>query len=326
MTSAFVEALGKPTAERWTSVLFGPATLFWAVGLLMWMLGESSWDQSGQRLLDWFGRLSSGEQIVVAMGALLVFTALDAFVRRFSFPALQLLEGYGVLMRVRPLTRYQAARLAKANAELDAFLKGPDLSSLPPEELDRYSTVAERVRRSPASAAFLMPTGLGNILRAAETWPRDKYGLDAVICWPRLSLLLDDAAKGEIAKAEQGLDDAVVLFIWGALAFLAWSIVFQDALVILVTLLIATSVCTFAYWWAKQRARIFADLVEATFDVHRGKLYDALRVKKPNKSSDEPQLGEKITGFLWWRESQKSPELDYVEDESRKADDSAKTL
>jgi len=45
---------------------------------------------------------------------------------------------------------------------------------------------------TPAESDRHMPTKLGNILRAAELRSKDKYGLDAVICWPRLWLLLPD--------------------------------------------------------------------------------------------------------------------------------------
>jgi hypothetical protein len=138
-----------------------------------------------------------------------------------------------------------------------------------------------------------MPTRLGNIIRAGEMMPRVKYELDGVICWPRLWLLLTDEVKSELGESRQRLDRAVAGVIWGAL-FLFW--IFLTWLV----LIGAIAGIVFAYWLALERAKVFADLVEATFDVHRSKLYDALRLTKPSKASEEPPLGKSVTSYLWW--------------------------
>lgn len=307
MTSSVIGGLGEKAAERWTGALFGPTTLFWTAGLALWLLDERSWNSSAQRVIDWFDDLTGTEQVLVAFGALLLVTTFATLIRQFTLPMLQLLEGYGLLVRLTWTTRYQSRRLSKANAELESLLKG-DLSKLSPKELNKYSTVAELVRRSPGSSAFVMPTGLGNILRAAETWPRDKYGLDAIICWPRLWLTLDDEIRSEISKARTEIDEAVILFIWGLL-LLVWSLVFLDPFVALSVLIISAVICTFAYWWAKQRAKVFADLVEATFDLYRGRLYDALRFEKPEDPSKEPAVGQKLTTYLWWRKTSKKLEF-----------------
>ena len=38
----------------------------------------------------------------------------------------------------------------------------------------------------PSQPDQVMPTALGNVLRNAELHPRDRYGIDAVLTWPRL--------------------------------------------------------------------------------------------------------------------------------------------
>ena len=62
-----------------------------------------------------------------------------------------------------------------------------------------------------------MPTSIGNILRAAERRPADKYGLDAIIVWPRLWLLLPEATRTELRAAYGSLDLATATVIWGVL-------------------------------------------------------------------------------------------------------------
>jgi hypothetical protein len=51
-----------------------------------------------------------------------------------------------------------------------------------------------------------MPTRFGDILRAAEFRPRDKYGLDTTVCWYPLWLLLPAEVKQEISQARLELD------------------------------------------------------------------------------------------------------------------------
>ena len=58
----------------------------------------------------------------------------------------------------------------------------------------------------PADPAWLLPTRLGNALRAAETRAGEPYGLDAVVAWPRLYPLLPDGVRALVDDQRDGLD------------------------------------------------------------------------------------------------------------------------
>ena len=62
-----------------------------------------------------------------------------------------------------------------------------------------------------------MPLELGNILRAAETKPEEKYGLNAIVCWPRFWLLLPEETKQEISGARAALDVGAQAMFWSLL-------------------------------------------------------------------------------------------------------------
>lgn len=55
----------------------------------------------------------------------------------------------------------------------------------------------------------------------------------------------------------------------------------------------------FAYGWAVDASSIYANLIEATFDVHRQLLYQALNLTMPNNPDEERQVGKQLTDRLW---------------------------
>jgi hypothetical protein len=116
-------------------------------------------------------------------------------------------------------------------------------------------------------------------LRAAERRPRDHYGLDAIICWPRLWLLLPDSTKKELQAARDELNNSARLVLW-SLLFLIWSIWawWATPLGIFSALL--------AYRWSLEAAEVYASLIEATFDLYRALLYQALCWQMPDNPDE----------------------------------------
>ncbi len=55
----------------------------------------------------------------------------------------------------------------------------------------------------------------------------------------------------------------------------------------------------FAYGWAVDAASIYANLIEATFDLHRQLLYQALNVPLPQDPDEERRAGKWLTDRLW---------------------------
>ncbi len=160
----------------------------------------------------------------------------------------------------------------------------------------------------------LMPTRLGNILRAAEQRPLEKYGLDAIICWSRLWLLLPDAVKQELQTARADLNTAARVWLWSML-FMGWGVWAVGSIALGLTsglwpiplglilglwpIPVGLTSAFFAYRWAIAAATLYGDLIDATFDLYRRLLYDSLRWSLPPDPDEERRVGRELTEYLW---------------------------
>jgi hypothetical protein len=137
-----------------------------------------------------------------------------------------------------------------------------------------------------------MPTALGNILRAAESRPTDKHGLDAVKCWSRLWLVLPETARTELTAARAALDQSVGVLVW-ALLFVVWSIWAWWAAPV------GIAVAIVSHRMVLSSAAVYAELLESCYDVHRRLLYEAARWPQPKNPAEERALGAALTEYLW---------------------------
>ena len=150
-----------------------------------------------------------------------------------------------------------------------------------------------RERHTPRQADQRMPTHLGNLLRSAELRPHTKYGLDAIVCWSRLWLLLPDAVKKDLQEARADLNTAARVWLWSVL-FLVWTYwAWWAAPVGIISAIFAY------YYWALDAAKIYGELIEATFDLYRHLLYQSIRWGLPADPKEERRVGRQLTEYLW---------------------------
>lgn len=288
MLDKFWESLGEGVAKNWLDYLFGPAFLFWVggAGIYIWKTGL---DPVIKMIQGW--GIPAQVVLLIAGILLIVFSTLAA--QAVSLPLLRLLEGYWpwplnylarwiVALRKKPFTqRYSRLRLLKAKTD-----------PLTPAEQAQLTDLEMWAHRFPPSAKDLLATGLGNLLRARELTPKNRYGLDAVVCWPRLWCLLPESERQDLQAARAALNSQVALWLWGAL-FLVWTWISWWAVPIALVWMIL------AYAVAYQTAGSYGDLVESAFDLHRFELYDAFGWRRPKDSQEEKAKGAELSEFLW---------------------------
>jgi hypothetical protein len=155
----------------------------------------------------------------------------------------------------------------------------------------------------PEDATKLMPTRLGNALRAAESYPgQDRWGLDAVFWWPRLYLNLPDSARSQVDDARAGLDQLVVLTMLSAVFAVGAFIVSFLGLNQVVGFSCAGGgllLSRASYLAAVTSATVFGDLVRSSYDLYRGDLLKQLGWPMPPTLPEERKLWAVLTKQLY---------------------------
>ncbi|MEW6498119.1 MAG: hypothetical protein AB1589_37305 [Cyanobacteriota bacterium] len=325
MLTKFWEGLSGKLAERWVATILTPGFIFWFGGFWV-IIFRFGW----KPLEIWFNQQSQTLQIALLVSNLLGILVSSILVQRLDLVILRLLEGYYWPRWVRRLSAHwqlygfkqpkqplrdlrkkkRALRSQGQDLSPDELTQYSELQSeweslpfnrlvelqskqatLDDAESDKYVELMLRLRYTPFRESQRMPTQLGNILRAAELRPLIIYGLDAVICWPYLWLLLPDNVKKELVTVRSDLDIAARIWLWSIL-FIGWSVwAWWAAIIGLLSALLT-------YRWMLSIAETYGAFLDASFDLYRKKLYEALGWKIPDTLEEERKIGQQLTQFL----------------------------
>ena len=294
MLDKFFEGIGTKLADRWGEVS-GPALAYWFAAALLWTLGHGGFAGLRSRLqsLSNDGPIT---QIVAVVGCLVVVSGSVIVVEWTTKFVTSWLGGswprWAERQRVRRVAQV-ARHVEKLDAEWQSVMQRAR-ESTPPNSTDELRSIEldRQLHEYPSRVHQLMPTRLGNILRSSESRIFERYGLENSVVWPRLWLVLPDSAKVELSAAWSSMGTASSVMVWSVLLLpLAYVSPFA---------ILATAVGLLAAWvWLPDRARTFAGLLEASFDVYRTDLYLAIRWPLPSTVQDEPEIGRRLTEFLF---------------------------
>lgn len=219
---------------------------------------------------------------ILAVGALLL--------EPFEVRSIRVLEGYwsatGPLGRLAEFGRWRHERDRSRLRFLAS--RDPDLS----DELD------EEIQTRWPNAWPLLPTALGNHLRAFEEQAGAAYQINAIDLWPRLYYVLPESALSTVNGYRTQLDVASRLCLsLLASAFVAVGLLFAhgwwNALPVVLFL---------GSWWAYHAALAaagnYSTAVRAVIDVYRLKLLHTMHLKSPSGLADERVINESL-GRIW---------------------------
>ena len=154
----------------------------------------------------------------------------------------------------------------------------------------------------PSKWEEVLPTRLGNILRNGETYPSQRYGVDAIRVWPRLYHLIPDTLRESMAGARASMESALAIsFLAGVFAPLAASMMLAKSaptLWILIVLWGAIAISVVAYLSSLPAAAAYSDHVRAAFDMHRLEVLTQLQMPMPVTLDEERKLWAHVVLFL----------------------------
>lgn len=278
------EKLGEGLAERWLISTYGPAFVFFAGGVLAY---GSRYDT--RCLLNMWNSLPVITQTALIVIVLFLVGFLANLVEGIQSWVIRLSEGYmpEFLDNLRIwLAKGWSRKIQNKQTRLQSLAHPQNRI-----EIIKKCRLDAEIAHLPVREDNAMPTLLGNLLRASEEYPEVRYGLNAVICWPRLYPLLPDTLRQSINMERAKLNESARL--------LAWSMLFLIWLVWKWWAIFSLPIAWIAYRGMISAAGVYGDLIRSAFDLYRFKLYESLCWDLPQKPDKEKENGKVLTIYLF---------------------------
>ena len=256
--------------------------------------------------LDLTGRSLSETEVLVASTLLALASALGGvLLLALNREIVRLMEGYPY-RRLNGFQRWRYRRLSALvstiRAEREALRKeGEKLSPKRRDDLEK--AVFKLARGFPDEEKWVLPTALGNAIRAFEVYPRVMYGLDAIEGWSRLLGVVPTDYRTQINAAKTQMDFWVNLWLL-AILFLPEYAAFAyygDGVKVPWAALAAVIVAFFAASRAKSAAIQWGDLAKASFDLFLPELWNKLGFESADFADKERATWESFGWAIHYR-------------------------
>lgn len=277
--------------RRVLSVHFVPCALFVAGVLALVRAGSFSGRSDWSAV--WPPRPTA---LLGAIATITVCAAvLGLLLHPFQVRAVRVLEGYWDRW---PLTAGLAGMLTRVQRRRWQALRRRAEAATGGDRARRVRADARRRLATHPPVDLLLPTALGNALRAGELTAGERYGLTTLTSWPRIYLQVSDPMAEVLRSTRDALDTAVNL---------CWSF-----------LLLTGAGCAALYdepsaWWlcgagpalaavaykgAVTAAQAYSGLMHVVYDLHRFDLLDALHHPLPSDRTSEEAMFSELSDRL----------------------------
>lgn len=267
-----------------------------------------------------------------AVAVTVIALAVSAALQPLQYRLVQILEGYWRSRALRPLfvvgvwrqrrRRRRYTRLLTQEVGADA-IEGIVTTArvLSPTErfADEQEHLAEQalLERFPAEER-LLPTALGNVLRAAEDRSGVRYGIESVLIWPRLYAVLPERHMQTLEDETTQLDQSARLCVtWCLSALVTFAILLADvddvvahrAWFAIVAVLAGAG--WISYRGATESALALGQDIEVTLDLYRQLVLEAVRFPEPHRLSEERRLFRELCELLACDDEEQEVDIEF---------------
>jgi hypothetical protein len=268
-----------------------PTTALFAFVLALFATGVPADPPRWEALRHWVQTLDLAEIALM----LLVVVVASAILSPLQLSIVRMLEGYwGESFVARLLSGIGVGLQRRRLERLQRTLDQPAYSL---NDAHHQDMAASKLEAYP-DASLLLPTRLGNALRAAEAQAGQRYGLETVTVWPRLHVVLSDRMEETLADLRDQLDIAArlcavlllaTLISAGLLFPYGWWLLVPAATALLAWL---------AYQAAVQAAISYGEQIYVAFDLHRFDMLRGLHLPLPRNPREELEFNQQLSEFL----------------------------
>ncbi len=240
-------------------------------------------------------RLSSLDAAgVLFLAAAVLVVAVAA--HPLQLPLIKLAEGYwprwaGGISRLALRAQRRAFRKLADRAQVTATAPSPEEASA------TLVAAWEHSRRFPPEESTLLPTALGNVLRATEWSAGAAYGADTVAWWPRMYPVLGDRMRQIVDDRRTQLDVACRLSASAAVSgVVSMGILAGDGWWLALAL-VPFALAAVAYRAGIAAALAYGEAVRSAFDLHRFDTLTALHLPLPSDPDAEVVFNRRLSRF-----------------------------
>jgi hypothetical protein len=298
MFSTVLQELRGYFGRSFLLAVFFPVLIFVSASLALFF----EITHSLQATLSAWDNLPLQTQILLLLGGLVIVTALAYLIFNFQYSITRLFEGYWP--RIPVLRALRNARSDLHKRRWDHLQAQVDIATTLDKITLANEIAAEQLAFYPPPNHLdkMMPTRVGNILRAAEIHAYDRYRIDSVIIWPRLRPLLRPEAVTILEDKWIALNFMLLISLLAALFALIWCPVLAlltDHWRLFLLCALGWPIAWVSYENAVQCALAYGEQIKSTFDLYRHDLLKALNRPIPPSVEAEQKEWRQLSCFLY---------------------------